>query len=96
MDIKTVPSHTMQLQQPQDQNYQQADTGKFQYVNKFKSALYAAILFVVLSHKVAYKVLDLIIKVFISSIEVIDGDENPQILGTIIMSLIIGIFIFIF
>ena len=96
MDIKTVPSHTMQLQQSPIQYPEQSDTRNFQYVNKFKSALYAAILFIILSHKVAYKILDLIIKVFISSIEVIDEDENPQILGTIIMALIIGFIVFLF
>ena len=67
----------------------------FQYISKFKSALYASVLFVILSHKVAYKVLDLILKVFTSSIEVIDDSENPQILGTIIMAIIVGFVVFL-
>jgi hypothetical protein len=94
-DIKMIPSHTMQNTQPQYLQHPAQAEGSFQYVNKFKSALYASILFVLLSHKVAYKVLDLIIKVFVSSIDVIDENENPQILGTIIMALVIGFVIFI-
>lgn len=68
----------------------------FQYVSKFKSAIYAAILFILLSHRVAYKVLDLIVKVFTSSIDIIDENENPQILGTLIFACIIAAVIFIF
>jgi hypothetical protein len=67
----------------------------FQYVSKFKSALYASVLFILLSHKVAYKVLDLILKVFTNSIEVIDDNENPQILGSIFMALIVGLVVFL-
>jgi hypothetical protein len=71
------------------------ETPNFQYVSKFKSALYASVLFILLSHTVAYKVLDLILKVFTSSIEVIDDNENPQILGSIIMALIVGLVVFL-
>lgn len=70
--------------------------GEFQYVNKFKSALYAFILFIILSHKVAYKILDLIIKVFTNNIDVIDENDNPIMLGTIIMAFLVAIIIFIF
>ncbi len=72
------------------------DIGGFQYVNKFKSAIYAFILFILLSHKVAYKILDLIIKVFTNNVEVIDENENPLLLGTFIMATLMAIIIFIF
>ena len=72
------------------------DHQSFQYTNKIKSALYAFILFIILSHKVAYKVLDLILKVFTSKIEIINDEENPQLLGTLIMAFIVGLVIFVF
>jgi hypothetical protein len=81
---------------PVVQNVEAKNIGDFQYVNKFKSALYVFILFIILSHKVAYKVLDIILKVFTNNIEVIDNNENPMILGTIIMSFILAFIIFIF
>jgi len=68
----------------------------FQYISKFKSAIYASILFIVLSHKVAYKVLDLIIKVFTHNVEVIDENDNPLMLGTFIFAVLIAIVVFIF
>ena len=49
-----------------------------------------------LSHTVSYKILDLIIKVFSNSIDIIDENENPLILGTIIMAFLTAIIIFIF
>ena len=70
--------------------------GDFQYINKFKSAAYAFVLFILLSHKVAYKILDLIIKVFTNNVEVIDEMENPMMLGTIIMAILMALVIFIF
>ena len=69
---------------------------EFQYVNKFKSAIYTFVLFIILSHKVAYKVLDLIIKVFTHNIEVIDENDNPMILGTLIMAVLFALIIFLF
>lgn len=68
----------------------------FQYGNKFRSAVYAAVLFILLSQKVSYKILDLILKVFSHRIDVIDDDDNPQFIGTIIMAFVIGMIIFLF
>lgn len=76
--------------------YQEPKKEQFQYINKFKSAIYASILFILLSHKVAYKVLDLIIKVFTNNLDVIDDNDNPLILGTLIFAAIIALIIFIF
>lgn len=67
-----------------------------EYSTKFKSAVYAAVLFILFSHKVAYKILDVILKLFSNRIEVIDDDEVPQLLGTLILAALIGFIIFIF
>jgi hypothetical protein len=67
-----------------------------EYSTKFKAAIYAAILFILLSQNISYKILDLIVKLFTQRLEVIDEDNNPQIIGTIILALIIGLIIFLF
>lgn len=67
-----------------------------EYSTKFKAAIYAAILFILLSQNVSYKILDLIVKLFTQRLDVIDEDNNPQIIGTIILALIIGLIIFLF
>lgn len=68
----------------------------FQYSRKLKLGIIASVLFLLLSNKVAYKILDIIVNVFTYNIRVIDDNECPQIIGTMIMSIIIGVFIFIF
>jgi hypothetical protein len=68
----------------------------FQYRNKFRSGIYATVLFILLSQKVSYKILDLVIKVFYNRIDIIDSDDTPQFIGTIIMALLVGIIIFLF
>lgn len=68
----------------------------FQYSRKLKLGVIAAVLFLLLSNKVAYKILDIIVSIFSNNIKVIDDNECPQILGIIIMSIIIGLVIFIF
>lgn len=70
--------------------------GDFQYMHKLRSAVCAFILFIVLSNKVAYKVLDLIAKVFSNNLHIIDDQENPQFMGTFIMAVIIAFVIFVF
>jgi len=92
MEEKSIIHHTPSKQATQQPPQKQ----EFQYVSKFKSAIYAFILFILLSHRVAYKVLDLIIKVFTSNVEVIDENDNPLILGTFIFAVIIALVIFIF
>lgn len=69
---------------------------EFQYSRKIKLGVIASLLFLILSNKVAYKILDIIVNVFTNNVRVIDDNECPQILGTMIMSVIIGIVIFIF
>jgi hypothetical protein len=67
----------------------------FQYSNKFRSGIYAAVLFILLSQKVSYKILDLVVKAFYNKIDIID-DDNPQFIGTIIMAILVGLMIFLF
>ena len=77
------------------------ETGKtkkleeFQYSRKLKLGVIASILFLLLSNKVAYKILDIIVNVFTNNVKVIDDYECPQVIGTIIMSIIVGVVIFI-
>ncbi len=80
-------------QNPKKENVKIVD---FQYKNKLKSAVYAFILFIVLSNKVSYKILDLIVKMFSQNIEVMDETETPIFLGVFIMAVIISVVIFLF
>ena len=50
----------------------------FQYKNKIKAAVIVFILFILLSHKVAFKILDLILKVFSNNVNILDDDENNK------------------
>jgi hypothetical protein len=68
----------------------------FSYTSKIRCAFIVFILFIILSYKVAFKVLDLILKVFANNINILDADDNPLFVGTIIMAIIFAIFIFIF
>jgi hypothetical protein len=65
------------------------------YDSKFRSAVYAFFLFIILSNQVSYKILDLIVKVFVNNITIIE-DDNPHFIGTIIMATVIAIVILIF
>lgn len=67
-----------------------------EYSTKFKASIYAAILFILLSQNISYKILDLIVKLFTQHLEVIDEDGNPHIIGTIIFAILIGLIIFLF
>ena len=75
------------------ENYYMED---FQYVRKLRSAVYVFILFSILSQKVAYKILDIIFKVFSNTIDITDENENPTFVGTIAMATICAFIIFIF
>jgi hypothetical protein len=78
------------------QRQQERELDDFQYSRKIKSGVIATILFLILSNKVSYKILDIIINVFTNNVSVIDDNECPQIIGTMIMSVIVGVVIFIF
>ena len=74
----------------------QFDVSTFQYKNKLKAAIITFLLFIVLSHKVAFKILQLIIQVFSNNVTIIDENENPLFMGTILMAGIAAIIIFVF
>lgn len=64
------------------------------YVIKAKIALYCIILFIILSQKSTYKILDFIVKTFRKNTnDIIDDDDNPLIFGLGIMSLIFALII---
>jgi len=68
----------------------------FQYVNKFRSALLAAVLFVVLSQQLSYKVLDVIFSSVSNNQHIIDEDNNISFIGILIMSCLMALIVFIF
>ena len=66
------------------------------YICKFKTAVYVALLFALLSLPIAYKILDMIAKLISNNIELIDYEcEEALPLGRLIMSIIVGIIVFI-
>lgn len=67
----------------------------FQYPLKFKSAVTASILFIILSQNVSYKVFDILFKTLPINISLIDENENNTFVGTLVMAFVIGIIIFL-
>ena len=67
----------------------------FEYKSKIRSSIISAILFMILSNKVSYKILYIITSSISQSISVIDDEENPLFLGTIIMAVVIAIIVFV-
>ena len=66
------------------------------YICKFKTAVYVAIIFALFSLPIAYKILDMIAKLISNNIDLIDYEcEEALPLGRLIMSIIVGIIIFI-
>jgi hypothetical protein len=65
------------------------------YTGKFKTSVYVFVLFILLSHQVAYKILDMIVKIFMNNIEITNEYGEPLPLGVLIMGIIISLVIFI-
>lgn len=66
------------------------------YICKFKTAVYVALLFALLSLPIAYKILDMMAKLISNNIELIDYEYDEALpLGRLIMSIIVGIVVFI-
>jgi hypothetical protein len=66
------------------------------YVAKFKTAIYGTLLFIVFSLPSAYKILDIIGKLFSNNIEIVDSEYGePVPLGRAVMGLIVGILLFL-
>ena len=70
------------------------DNNNISYIYKFKIAIYCFILFVLLSNKNTYKILDIIIKIFRRDTnDIIDQNGEPLIFGICISGLIFSILI---
>jgi hypothetical protein len=66
------------------------------YICKFKTAVYVSLLFALLSLPIAYKILDMIAKLISANIELVDYEcEEALPLGRLVMSIIVGIIVFI-
>lgn len=66
------------------------------FFKKLKIAIYCFILFIILSNKNSYKILDIIIKTFReNSNDIINDNGKPLLFGIIIMGLIFSTFILI-
>jgi Ni,Fe-hydrogenase I cytochrome b subunit len=65
----------------------------FLYVMKLKTAIYGFILYLLLSHNNAFKILNMI---FNNSLQLLNDKNEPSILARIIMAFIIAIILFIF
>ncbi len=66
------------------------------YIAKFKTAIYGTLLFIVLSLPSAYKILDIIGKLFSSNIDFVDAEYGePMPLGRAVMGLLVGILLFL-
>lgn len=66
------------------------------YICKFKTAVYVSIVFALLSMPIAYKILDMIAKLISANIELVDYECDEALpLGRLIMSILVGIIVFI-
>jgi hypothetical protein len=93
--IKNTPDF---LYIPPERNQHVEQTNGFLdiYICKFKTAVYVSLLFALLSLPIAYKILDMIAKLISNNIELIDYEcEEALPLGRLIMSIIVGIIVFI-
>ena len=93
--IKNTPDF-LYIPPDRNQNFEQ-NKGFFDiYICKFKTAVYVTILFAFFSLPIAYKILDMIAKLFSNNIDLIDYEcEEALPLGRLIMSIIVGIIILI-
>lgn len=66
------------------------------YISKFKTSIYAFVLFLILSSTSAYKILDIILKLITPNIEIMDDEcDEPALLGRVIMGTFMSIILFI-
>lgn len=65
------------------------------YVAKFKTAIYGAIIFSVLSLPIAYKIMDMIGKLISNNVEIVDEYGEALPLGRAIMALFVFILLFL-
>ena len=80
----------------QDNNNKDKDGFFDIYICKFKTAVYVSIVFALLSLPIAYKILDMIAKLISANIELVDYECDEALpLGRLIMSILVGIIVFI-
>jgi hypothetical protein len=68
----------------------------FLYIIKFRTAVYSFVLFILLSNKIAFNVLNTIITSLFNKIEILNDKNDPTPLAIFIMAIIFALFIFIF
>ena len=92
--IKNTPDFVYVPPQPLDLTN---NKGTYEvYTAKFKTSVYGALLFVVLSLPSTYKILDIIAKLFSSNLDIVDQDYGePLPLGRAIMASFVAILLFV-
>lgn len=68
----------------------------FSYVNKFKTAFYGFVLYILFSQKITFKIINMILGLLTNKAEIIDDNDEPLPLGLFINGCIIAIILFIF
>lgn len=72
------------------------DLVNFSYTNKFRTAVYGFFLFLILSQKISYKIINMIISLFTQRTDIINDNDEPLPLGLFINAFILAIFLFVF
>lgn len=86
---------SQQLINSQQENNKK-DLPSFSYTSKIKTAVYGFILFIVLSNKISYKIVNLIFSLFTNRQEIINEYDEPMPLGILINAFILAFILFIF
>lgn len=68
----------------------------FFYGLKLRTALIGFILYLLLSGKTAFRILNIIVSSIVNNIEIINEQKEATLLARLIMAIIIGIILFIF
>jgi len=68
----------------------------FYYTLKLRTAIIGFILYLLLSSNTAFKVLNIILSVFINNLNIINDQKEISFIGKLIMAIIIAIILFIF
>lgn len=71
-------------------------TKDFYYSLKIRTAIIGFILYLLLSSNTSFKILQIIISVFINNLEIINEQKEPTFIAKLIMAIIISIILFLF
>ena len=99
MDQSPLPIQMQMGGSPQQFIYSsqpKKELDNFSYISKFKTAIYGFFLFIILSQKISYKIISMIIGLFTDRAEIINQDEEPLPLGQFINCIIMALVLFIF